>query len=439
MRWIAAYQFLDEQYSDARLTEAGTTDSGRPLHLFIMTKDAGEDISIQKLAENRTVLLINNGIHPGESAGIDASIEYCTSLLREGIPEDLLIAVIPVYNVGGALNRGQHFRANQNGPIYHGFRGNARNLDLNRDFIKADALNTLSFYALFHAIRPHIFVDTHTSNGADYQYTISLISTQQDKLNPVLAGYMTDEMEPYLYESMNEEGWEMTPYVNVFGRVPDDGFSAFLETPRFASGYTALFNCIGFITETHMLKPYADRVSATLSFLNVLTDYMSANAAEIKTKRMAADASESRMEQQEINWVLDSSEVENRDFKAYAYRYEDSKLGDYQRLRYLKDEPRTITVPYYPRYKSTDSVRIPAYYVVPQAWREVIQLLQYNQVKMKPIASDSLIEIQQTYINHHQFVNMAYEGHHPVPEVETSDTTLVQAYLQGDYLVPTNQ
>lgn len=436
---IKAYQFLDEQYSDAALMEAGTTDSGRPLHLFIMAKGAGEDLGLQELSTDRTVLLINNGIHPGESSGVDASIEYCHKMLQQGIADDLLIAVIPVYNVGGALNRGQFHRANQNGPIYHGFRGNARNLDLNRDFIKADALNTLSFYAIFHAIRPHIFVDTHTSNGADYQYTISLISTQQDKLNPVLAGYMTNEIEPYLYQSMKEENSEMTPYVNVFGRVPDQGFSAFLETPRFASGYTALFNCMGFITETHMLKPYADRVAATLSFLEVLTRFMKDNATEIHATRAIADAADSRMDELAINWDPDSNEVQKLAFKGYDYRYEESNIGDYKRLRYLNDQPKTIELPYYHRYKATDSVEIPAYYVLPQAWREVVQLLQYNQVKMRRIKKDTLIETTISYIENFEFSNRAYEGHHPVPVVSTRDTILLKSYLQGDYLVPLDQ
>ncbi len=271
---ISAYQHLSDNFANAVLIEAGISDCGRPLHLFLMGKNLNPELSIQDMARDKTILLINNGIHPGESAGIDASIRYAEDMLEQGINHDLLVAIIPVYNIGGALQRGKYHRANQNGPEYHGFRGNARNLDLNRDFIKADALNTRSFYAIFHALQPHIFVDTHTSNGADYQYTISLIATQKDKLNPVLADYMTRNIEPFLYNSMAEVNWKMTPYVNVFGRVPDDGFTAFLETPRFASGYTSLFNCIGFITETHMLKPYVDRVDATYSFLKIITKYM---------------------------------------------------------------------------------------------------------------------------------------------------------------------
>ena len=436
---IAAYQYLAEVHPEALLMEAGITDCGRPLHVFVMGKGIGQEMSLQQMARNKTVLLINNGIHPGESAGIDASIAYSAALLEKGIPESVLVAVIPLYNIGGALNRGKFHRANQKGPLYHGFRGNARNLDLNRDFIKADALNTLSFYAIFHSLRPHIFVDTHTSNGADYQYTISLISTQKGKLNPVLAQYLDSEMEPYLYQTMAEKNWEMTPYVNVFGRVPDEGFSAFLETPRYASGYTALFNCLGFITETHMLKPYEDRVEATRSFLETITGFCSENADTLKRLKERAQAHDLKQQSFDLSWALDSSISENLEFKGYHYEYQQSDLGDYERLKYFEDQPRIIDLTYYPRYKATDSAKVPRYYVVPQAWRHVIQRLQYNQVKMRPISQDTVIPVELSYISAYRFTEGAYEGHHPLKELATRDSLLSQNYFAGDYLVPTDQ
>ena len=86
---------------------------------------------------------------------------------------------IPVYNVDGALSRQDTSRVNQNGPEAFGFRGNARHLDLNRDFIKADSLNARTFAQVFTRWDPDVMVDTHTSNGADYQHVVTLIATQQ--------------------------------------------------------------------------------------------------------------------------------------------------------------------------------------------------------------------------------------------------------------------
>ena len=146
----------------------------------------------------------------------------------------MVVCIIPIYNVDGALNRGSFSRANQNGPEEYGFRGNARNLDLNRDFIKCDAENTKSFIKIFREWQPEVFVDTHISDGADYQYTMTVIPTQQSKLHPALTGYVNKDLLPVLHAEMKNKNFEFCPYVETMKQIPDDGISAFLETPRFA-------------------------------------------------------------------------------------------------------------------------------------------------------------------------------------------------------------
>ena len=164
---IAHYQALDRQYAACTLLTYGPTDSGKPLHLLVMAKDGQFDPQ-QVHQQQRPVILINNGIHPGEPEGIDASMMLARDLLaQERLPENAILCIIPVYNIGGMLNRGTS-RANQNGPETYGFRGNARNYDLNRDFIKTDSRNSRSFQQLFNTWQPDAFMDTHTSNGADY-------------------------------------------------------------------------------------------------------------------------------------------------------------------------------------------------------------------------------------------------------------------------------
>jgi len=153
--------------------------------------------------QDKRVLLINNGIHPGEPEGIDASMMLARDLLKGNkIPANVVICIIPLYNIDGSHNRTSTSRANQNGPLAYGFRGNSRNLDLNRDFIKTDSKNSASFQQIFNTWNPEVFVDTHTSNGSDYQYTMTLIPTQKDKLNQVLSTYLTGQMVPSLYKEM---------------------------------------------------------------------------------------------------------------------------------------------------------------------------------------------------------------------------------------------
>ena len=145
---------LDAYFETIHMQEMGLTDSGKPLHIIIYSSD--KDFSF---TSDKTKILINNGIHPGEPDGIDASMSLIRDLALNKIKtsRNTQIIVIPVYNIGGMLNRNSSSRANQNGPEAYGFRGNARNFDLNRDFIKSDTRNAKSFQQIFHLIQPDIF------------------------------------------------------------------------------------------------------------------------------------------------------------------------------------------------------------------------------------------------------------------------------------------
>jgi len=436
---IKDYQALDRQHENAALFEFGPTDSGKPLSLFLVQKGQinGQDLSA--LSKGKVVIFINNGIHPGESCGIEASLNWLELVLSKPIAEDILIAVIPVYNIGGLLQRRPNTRANQNGPSLQGFRGNARNLDLNRDFIKADARNTLEFYQVFQALKPHIFIDTHTSNGADYAYTMTLISTLADKLSPPIAALLKDKMEPALYASMKVKNWEMTPYVNVFGRTPDHGFSAFLESPRYASGYTALFNTIGFITEAHMFKPYADRVAATEAFLASVYDFSSAHSTEIMQAKLRAGQWQKETKSFPLDWELDSSKVDDLNFKGFASATINSELGPYKRLKYYRDSAKNMVLNYYPHYRTTVDAQLPRYYLIPFAQREIIERLVAHNIEMIPLEKDTLLVCNFWQIEDFQFSEQPYEGHFRVEKIKAKSISAQRKFYQGDLLVPAQQ
>ena len=226
---IDFYIKLAKEFPEINIQTIGETDSGLPLHLVTYNLDA--DFNFKKIQENKTVLLINNGIHPGESDGIDATLLLYRDLALKKIPspENTVIATIPVYNVGGALNRNSTTRANQNGPKSYGFRGNAQNYDLNRDFIKSDTKNARTFVNIFHLVKPDIFIDNHVSNGADYQYTLTHLFTQHNKLGNDIGAYLQNELMPKLEQNLFENKWDITPYVNVYNSVPEKGFTQFMD------------------------------------------------------------------------------------------------------------------------------------------------------------------------------------------------------------------
>jgi hypothetical protein len=444
---IASYRELDQSYEEASLVEIGMSDAGKPLHLFIINKTKVFklfDIS----ASGRPILLVNNAIHPGEPCGVDACLQLARNILKKEGGEaskeldigNTIVCIVPFYNIGGGLNRGCCSRANQNGPEEYGFRGSARNLDLNRDFIKCDSENSESFTKMFRALQPHVFVDTHTSNGADYQYTMTMISTQADKAGPVIGPYMQQEMDPWLYQRMKEKGWEMSPYVESVRETPDQGIYSFLETPRYSTGYATLFNTIGYVSETHMLKPYEDRVESTYQFLISLLEYMKVNgAALIELQRKAMEYTK-HQELFPIRWKLDTTHCTLIDFKGYEAVYEPSEVTGSDRLRYDRTRPFEKKIRCYGKYTASKEVLKPDYYLVPYAWREVRERLVWNGVEYHQIKSDTIFRNAEVYyISDVNAPGSPYEGHYLHSKVEVNRLPLdVQAH-SGDWLIPVNQ
>lgn len=436
---IAFYQALDAQYEELKLLSCGPTDSGKPLHLAVLSKNKLFD-PVQLRKQNKRIVLINNGIHPGEPEGIDASMLLARDLLKnKTIPADVVICIIPVYNIDGSLNRSGMSRANQNGPEAYGFRGNAQNLDLNRDFIKSDSKNSRSFQQLFTAWQPDVFFDNHTSNGADYQYVMTLIETQQDKLSPPLANFMTQVLSPELFKRMKASGFEMTPYVDHIGETPDLGIQSFLEIPRFSTGYAALHQTIGYVPETHMLKNFSQRVYATYELMKHLLAITQEHAAEIGLVRKQALEQAARQKEFALQWKLDESKVDSLLFKGFAAAYKPSEVSGQNRLYYDRTKPYQKNIPWFKHYAPSLSVKAPEAYLIPQAWQAVIDLLQLNGVTLERLQKDSLINVELYTIIDYKTGPKPYEGHYLHSQVKVQAHRQAAQFYAGDYIVRVNQ
>ena len=435
---ITYYQKLSKQYPQMKLINYGMTDIGKPLTLVVLSRDRVFDPKLIK-QQNKRVLLINNGIHPGEPEGIDASMMLTRDLLKKkALPKGVVICIIAVYNIDGCLNRGVS-RINQNGPRAYGFRGNYRNLDLNRDFIKADSRNALAFEQILNTWNPEVFLDNHTSDGADYQYVMTLIETQKDKQNPILADYTSKTLSPELYKRMIKSGYEMTPYVESEDKSPDSGIVSFLETPRFATGYTAQHNIISYITETHMLKPFDKRVYATYDFMQNLIDIYVRDAKLIGELKHKADEQVSKQQTFALNWDVDKEHVDSLTFKGYEAGYKTSDVSGLPRLYYDRGKPYTKTIKYYDNYVVTATADKPLAYIIPQAWGKIIELYKLNNVVMHRMAHDTMLDLQMYYIGDYKTPQRPYEGHYIHSNVKLNPVDMKVKYYEGDYVVYTNQ
>lgn len=439
---IEYYTNLADEYNQISLFSFGQTDSGEPLHLVVYDKGGIYNVDeIKSSLKNR--ILINNGIHPGESDGIDASM----MLLRDIVQNDSLqkkyensiICVIPVYNVGGALNRNSHTRANQNGPLEYGFRGNARNYDLNRDFIKQDTKNAAAFAEIFHTVNPDVFIDNHVSNGADYQYAITHLFTQHNKLGGSLGTFLQNEMRPQLEESLEKKGINITPYVNVWGTTPEEGFSQFFDSPRYSTGYTTLFNTLGLMVETHMLKPYKIRVEQTYELMLSAFDFTETNSVIIKDLRLKATAELLAKKTYPIQYKVNQEKYRDLYFKGFEGKMIDSKVTNGKRLFYDKTKPFERVIKYYDEFAVTKEIEIPSAYILPQGWHKIVERLDHNNIEYSLLVKDTLIPVEVNHIKDFNTRKSPYEGHylHYNTIISTSSENI--NFKKGDLYISTNQ
>ncbi len=436
---IDYYLNLSEVYPEISIQEVGMTDSGHPLHIVTLNPDMIFDF--EKIRQTKRIIFVNNGIHPGESDGIDATMLLFRDMVQNktNLPKNTVLVTIPIYNIGGALQRNSGTRTNQNGPKEYGFRGNARNYDLNRDFIKNDTKNAQAFSQAFHLIQPDVFIDNHVSNGADYQYTLTHLFTQHNKLGGELGSYLIEEIQPQLESSLKSKKWDITPYVNVWGTTPDKGWSQFLDSPRYSTGYTTLWNTIGMMVETHMLKSYKSRVEGTYELMKSMVEITEKDGSKIRQLRKLAFTKLPLQKIYPINWKVDTSKVTKFNFKGYEGTYIKSELTGSKRLKYHRNKPYTKEVNYSNYFNPSKQIEIPKAYIIPKGWWHIIEKLKLNQIDYLPFEKDSSITAEVYHIKDYKSRETPYEGHYVHYDTEITKSIEKIIVKKGDIIVPTNQ
>ncbi|WP_313806901.1 M14 family zinc carboxypeptidase [Flavobacterium sp.] len=437
---IEFYQKLDQAYETISMRAMGITDSGEPLH--IVTYNPAKNFDFNAIhSSNKTILLINNGIHPGETDGIDATMLFMKDLASGKLtaPKNTVVVAIPVYNIGGALNRNSTSRVNQNGPEAYGFRGNARNFDLNRDFVKSDTKNSRSFQNIFQMVYPDAFIDNHVSNGADYQYTLTYIATHYQKLGGYLGTFFDRQMMTSILEDVKHKAIESVPYVNIYNKTPENGFAKNMDTPRFSTGYASMFNSLGVMVETHMLKPYSDRVRATYEYMHSTLDYMDTKNLLIKKLRKEAWLNYKANTKYTVQWEIDSAAVREIPFLGYEGSYKSSDVSKKPRLYYDRTKPFRKLIPFYEVYKPKKEITIPRAYIVPKEQWEAIDLLKLNKIEMTALKKDTTITVESYKITDYKTGKEPFEGHYGHYDTSVSSSETKITFHEGDYLIYTMQ
>ncbi|MDX1905202.1 MAG: M14 family zinc carboxypeptidase [Thermonemataceae bacterium] len=439
---IGFYEQLDKQYEEIKLLQYGTSDAGFPLHLAVYSADGDFEPSSLK-QKGRNIFLVINAIHAGEPDGVDASMMLLRDIVTDNslkkICKNTVIAVIPFYSVGGVLQRNSVGRANQNGPASYGFRGNARNYDLNRDFTKLDTENAKTFVQIFQTWQPDVQIDNHVSNGADYQYTMTYIFPNLAELNPEIAAYFKKEFQPDLKNLMKKKNEEITPYVETKDETPDGGLIQDFSSPRFSNGYATLFHTLAFVAETHMLKSFDKRVEATYKLMQSILEILDKDGAKIRKNRKKAFEYDQKEKSFVLDWKIDFSKSEMIDFKGYEASYISSKVTNGKRLFYDKQKPYNKKIPFYNVYQEKLRLEKPKMYIIPKLYSHIAKILEMNGVKVSKIQKNDTFKGFYYYIKNYQTSQKPYEGHYPHQNTEVEKRAATYEVTDGDWIVMGNQ
>jgi hypothetical protein len=298
--------------------------------------------------------------------------------------------------------------------------------------MKTDAENTVSFQKLFQTIKPNLFIDTHTTNGADYQYVMTLLPGPLERFPIADRNFLQGWLQNIT--QTNHKKVKTGPYVNVWGKTPDTGFAAFRQTANFSGGYTALYSVPAITLETHMFKPYPQRVEATVVTLQTILE------AAIKFKKPLLNIGwqESKTpDYYPTAWRLDSSAFKTIDFEGFEAEFYTSVLTGQKTYRYNRNKPKTFPIKIYDTYMAADSVKKPNHYVLHFGQQRVASILRLNGLPVVQLAKDTTITCSVQYVRNLKSAAQPYEGHFQHSSFDLEERTITEQFYAGDFLVYT--
>lgn len=445
------FQMLDESSEYADLFDFGISSQFREMKCLFVSKENRSSIEFNlsmgyKPTEKPLVLIIN-GIHSGEIEGKDASMILLREILitkeKEYLLDSLNLLVIPIFNVDGHENKSKYNRINQNGPEEMGWRTTALNLNLNRDWMKADATEMQAMLTLVSTWLPDFIIDTHTTNGADYQYEVTYSVEKYQNISNQISDLLRSRFVPYLISNVEKKGFKIFDYVALkhWDKGLDSGLVDWVTPPRLSTGYFALQNRPALLVETHMLKPYKNRVFSTKAVLETTLEFVFKNSSELVELNYQVDEL-TIIDYYGNNKYLpvkfkSTDKYDEVDFQGVEYYKEFSNISGAEKIVYT-DKPKTFKVKFYRYHQVIDSVKVPSYYVIPVEYFDLVKRLQLHGVRFSTFQTDTLVRVKRYKFDNVKFAERPYESRF-IPTFMIEEFYENVKLPRGTIIVPTNQ
>ena len=431
---IAYAKLLDKQFKEVHYQSIGTTAMGRDIPLLIIDENGyTKPKRIRKSGKN--IIFVQSCIHPGEPNGKDAMFLLIRNMLK-----DFSFIFIPVLSPDGLANFSPYNRINQNGPKQMGWRVNAQGLNLNRDFTKLDTPEIRAFAALFNQWQPDLFFDTHATDGADYQYVTTYSVENFGNYDEGITRWLSEVWEPRIKTAMFKQNIPITRYIEFqpwgdpTASLYDESFSA-----MFSEAYTTARNCPGILLETHMLKPYKERVLSTYQMIVETLKIIRDDKNNFNNTLSQAKKNDLKLNELPINMQSQLNDTIWEDFLGYHFDtvHSDITGGWYYAYDTTRPETRKIRRVFSTRPEKTLSV--PKEYIIPAQYSEVIDIVKAHGFEMNLLKSEKTLQVNTYRFSNVEFMPKPSEGRSRVAHADAEEITKEVTFLKGSAVVKTSQ
>uniref|UniRef100_A0A486XIF2 Peptidase M14 domain-containing protein n=1 Tax=Rheinheimera sp. BAL341 TaxID=1708203 RepID=A0A486XIF2_9GAMM len=405
---IAYLQKLVDSSDLLQLEQFGTSPQGRPMWLVKASK------ALHKIAANphRPLLLVQAGIHSGEIDGKDAGLMLLRDIAH-GEKGHLLanadLLFIPILSVDGHERRSEFNRMNQRGPVQQGWRATAQNLNLNRDYAKAEAAEMQALLAVINHYQPDLYIDVHVTDGEDYQYDITYGFNEPFAAVSVnSASWLARVYRPAVNAALEHNGH--LPGSLVFGVDNLDfskGISGWTASPRYSNGYGDVRHLPTVLVENHSLKPYRQRVLGTYVLLEQSLQLLNEQG---KALIMARQADINARPQRMVLSYKASDVADLMDFKGMSYQVRQSAISGASYVHWTGEPTLYQQLPVYWDKVADAEIMVPKAYWLPPEQQQAISKLKLHGIAVDVLSKPTRVTAQQLQLEQYQFADTPFES-----------------------------
>ena len=428
------------------ITEIGTSTLGHPIYLVIASEPAittpGEAAAAGKL-----VVYLQANIHAGEVEGKEAVLALLREIAgpRRALLQRLVVLVAPNYNPDGndALGPQAMNRSEQNGPELVGQRADGMNLDLNRDYFKAEAPETqASLERVVTAWDPALMMDLHTTDGTRHGYLLTY-APPLDPAGPAgPTAYVRDQMLPALRKTLQDRYHEpIFDYGNVDDPIAPKRWDTYAPLGWYGINYMGLRGRMAILSEAYSHADFKTRVQVTHDFVAEVLDYAALHADDIRRIERDADR----------QTTLEGTGQAPRPSLAVAYKLAGRGVEPVP-LEVMKPNSdtsknaapiptgtlRTWQLPVNDRFVDSVTRVLPAGYILPAAAQDVVRLLRRHGIAVQRLAAASTDTVETLEASELTWAPREFQGHHLLAVTATTVRSLRTA-PEGAYFVSTAQ